>query len=564
MKTPLDRIQVLLRQLYPDEQSETIYHAILGMLKEAAIPPFPSANYFSERNITLITYGDTLSMPEQTSLRTLHNFLNQRLKDLISTVHILPFYPSSSDDGFSVTDYYAVRPDLGVWTDIQDIGREFRMMLDAVINHMSAESDWFRAFLEREPDFQKLFVTANPETDLSKVVRPRISPLLTEFKKTSGGTIHVWTTFSADQVDLEYHTPETLLRVLRVLLFYVKQGAQVLRLDAIAYLWKEVGTTCIHLPQTHEVVQLIRAMLDEVAPHVVLITETNVPHSENITYFGADEFPEAQLVYNFTLPPLLLHALNTGRAKELSDWVNTLRTPRKNTTFFNFTASHDGIGVRPLEGILDSEQIANLVRKVEKSGGKVSYKTNPDGTRSPYELNITYVDAIIDRRAPLELQVKNFLVSQAIMLAMAGVPAIYIHSLIGSHNDFEGVEKLGYPRAINRKKLSATELATELDTKTSFRFRVLQGYAHLIRIRIQCPAFHPEAKQQAFCFNDGHVFVLERSALDDSQHLLCLFNLTSNEHRVTTELQNSVDLLTGESCDSMVMLLPYQVRWLQH
>jgi sucrose phosphorylase len=296
----------------------------------------------------------------------------------------------------------------------------------------------------------------------------------------------------------------------------------------------------------------------------VLITETNVPHRENITYFGTEEFPEAQLVYNFTLPPLLFHALHTGDAKQLADWINTLTTPRENTTFFNFTASHDGIGVRPLEGILNPTQIANLIGKVESSGGMVSYKTNADGTRSPYELNITYVDAIIDPIESIEMQAQKFLVSQGIMLAMAGVPAIYIHSLLGSHNDLVGLEKLGYPRAINREKLSVTKTVAELDQEGGFRSLVFHGYTHLIRTRIQCPAFNPKAQQEAFSINNGSVFALRRSATNSSQHLLCLFNLTHDAHRVSVNTQNSIDLLTSESCDGIVILKPYQIRWLQY
>ncbi len=561
--SPQDRIFPLLQQLYSPQQAVTYHQQILDMLGKVKLTHVGADHYFSERNITLITYGDTLQKAGEAPLKTLHHFLKQRLKDVITTVHILPFYPYSSDDGFSVIDYYAVNPKLGTWEDVQHLSSDFRLMFDAVINHMSAESKWFKGFLEGNPEYAGLFRTESPDTDLSSVTRPRTSPLLTAFKKTDSETAHVWTTFSADQVDLDYSQPETLMRILNVLLFYVEQGASVIRLDAIAYMWKVAGTSSIHLPQTHAVIQLMRAALDMVAPEVVLITETNVPHAENISYFGNNVYPEAQLVYNFTLPPLLFYTLTTGDAYKLSTWINTLATPREHTAFFNFTASHDGIGVRPVEGILNAVELKQLVDKVEASGGLVSYKTNSDGTHSPYELNITYVDAIVDHNEPMAEQVARFLVSQAVMLALAGVPAIYIHSLLGSRNDQEGVKQAGYPRAINRRKVDVKEITKALDDPASFSAQVFSGYTHLIQTRMQCAAFHPSGQQQARTLADGRVLVLERTSPDHAEHLFCLFNICGETETVEVSFANSTDILTQDTCEKEVTLAPYQTRWLK-
>ena len=306
---------------------------------------------FNEQDVILITYSDLLSQPHQPPLQSLRNFHQDYLSDTINTIHLLPFFPYSSDDGFSVIDYKAVDPALGDWQDIaQFTSQGVKLMFDAVINHISAQSDWFQNYLEGDPHFRNYFIEVDPEVDLSLVTRPRALPLLTAVH-TNRGTRHVWTTFSADQIDLNYQNPETLLDVLDVLLFYVKQGADLIRLDAIAYIWKEIGTSCIHLPQTHAIVQLIRAVLDKVAPGVLLITETNVPHEENISYFGNGS-NEAHLVYQFSLPPLTAHALITGSAVYLTQWADSLRTLSEETTFFNFNASHDGIGIRPVSGIL--------------------------------------------------------------------------------------------------------------------------------------------------------------------------------------------------------------------
>lgn len=561
--SPQDRIFTLLQQLYSPQQAAIYHQELLEILGKVKLTHMRADHYFSERNITLITYGDSLRHKGEEPLQTLHRFLKQRLKEVITTVHILPFYPYSSDDGFSVIDYYAVNPALGTWDDIEHLSSDFRLMFDAVINHMSAQSEWFKGFLAGDPEYAGLFRTESPDTDLSSVTRPRTSPLLTAFKKADGSSIHVWTTFSADQVDLDYSNPETLMRILNVLLFYVEQGASVIRLDAIAYMWKEAGTSSIHLPQTHAIIQLMRAALDMVAPEVVLITETNVPHPENISYFGSNGYPEAQLVYNFTLPPLLFYTITVGDAYKLSNWINTLTTPREHTTFFNFTASHDGIGVRPVEGILNAVELKQLVDKVEASGGLVSYKTNTDGSHSPYELNITYVDAIIDHNEPVANQVARFLVSQAIMLSLAGVPAIYIHSLLGSHNDLEGVKQAGYSRAINRKKVDIDEITSELDDPSSFRAQVFMGYTHMIQVRMQSAAFHPSGKQLARTMADGRVLLLERTSPDHSEHILCIFNISGETETVEAPFASSTDLLTQEHCDKLITLMPYQTRWLK-
>lgn len=527
---PSERIRGYLSELYP-ESADSLFTAIGERLRRLHVPP-AQGEYFSEKTVTLITYGDSLRRDGETPLETLHNFLDDYAADLIDTVHILPFYPYSSDDGFSVIDYYAVNPALGSWDEIRALSRDYRLMFDGVINHMSAHSAWFAGFLADDPDYANLFMTEAPDTDLSAVVRPRTSPLLTPFTKANGHTVHVWTTFSADQIDLDFRAPSTFLRILDVLLYYVEQGAQVIRLDAIAFMWKIAGTNSLHLPQTHAVIKLYRAILDVYAPHVILITETNVPHAENISYLSADE---AQLVYNFTLPPLLLHTLITGNALKLAEWINTLPAPTPRTTFFNFTASHDGIGVRPVEGILTPDELAHMIAHVEANGGRVSYRALPDGSKKPYELNITYVDATGAAGIDHETHIRRFLLTQAVMLALAGIPAVYIHSLLGSRNDLDGVERLGYNRAINRAKLDSDQVGAALEADESFRAKVFNAYSDLIETRCQDAAFHPLGSQRAFALNEGRVLGVERTSPDGTRRVLALFNVSGAAQTVTAE-----------------------------
>ena len=402
----------------------------------------------TEQEAILIVYPDQLQQPETPHLRTLKVFCEKYLKGVISSLHLLPFFPYSSDDGFSVIDYREVRPELGSWGDVRALGETFRLMFDAVINHISSESSWFQAFLENDPPYKNYFITVEGEPDLSAVIRPRSTPLLTAFQ-TAAGLKRVWTTFSRDQVDLNYRNPEVLLEVIDVLLFYVEQGAQFIRLDAIGFLWKEIGTTCIHLPQTHRIVQLLRSVLNLVAPEVMLITETNVPHHQNLTYFG-DGFNESQLVYNFALPPLVLHAIFKGKSTVLSDWLAGLELPSDKVWFLNFLASHDGIGLPAVRGILPESEIDWLIVRVVERGGLISYKQDREGKKT-YELNVNFFDALGGPQGsePESYQLDRFLAAHAIMLSLRGVPALYFHSLFGSRGWLEGVQQTADPAILS-------------------------------------------------------------------------------------------------------------------
>lgn len=543
-----------LAHLYGGDVAEKILLRLRQLLDKHrsrvdAQHPRPRPAPLSERDCLLITYGDQVREPGAAPLRTLADFADKHLSGVISGIHLLPFYPYSSDDGFSVKDYFAVDPALGDWSDLERLGENFDLMFDAVFNHMSAQSEWFQRFLQDDPGYRDFFVTVEGSPDLSRVVRPRALPLLTEFQSRSGPKM-VWTTFSADQVDLNARNPEALLALLDVLLFYVSRGAKFIRLDAIAYLWKETGTPCIHLPQTHRIIQLMRGVLDEIAPHVLLITETNVPHADNLSYFG-DGTNEAQLVYNFALPPLVLHSIAAGNAGKLTQWARSLALPSDRVTFFNFLASHDGIGINPVRGILSETEIEALVSRAQIHGGFVSYKHNTDGSKSPYELNISYFDALSNpaEREPIETQVKRFMVAQAIMLSLIGVPGIYFHSLFGSRNDRAGAEASSIPRRINRQKLSQADLERDLADPESLRFRILGEFRERLRQRRSNAAFHPAAGQEVLAL-DERVFAVRRTSSDGHGRMLCLHNLSGSAVSFS---------VAGSDCT----LRAHEVRWVQ-
>ena len=530
--------------------------------------PARDGDLWDETDAVLITYGDMVRAGDGDP----HALAAQRewlldagMDDRLSAVHLLPHFPYSSDDGFSVIDYRAVDPAVGDWGDVAELGEEFDLAFDYVLNHCSAESEWFQAFLKNEEPCSDWFITEDPDDPrLAEVTRPRTHPLLTPFE-TAAGTRHVWTTFSADQVDLNFANPQVLVEMLDVLLGYAAKGARILRMDAIAYLGKRLGTSCIHLPETHAVLKLIRDVLDAVAPGTLILSETNVPHAENVSYFGGGD--EAHLVYNFSLPPLLLDALTTGDGQYLNAWLRDLSEPGTGMTYFNFTASHDGVGVRPLEGLAPPERLDGLVAAVEARGGRVSRRAHPDGSSTPYELNCTYFSALADPDAKdsaeaRELHVRRFLSSQAVMLALKGIPGIYFHSLVGTPNWQAGVEETGRARTINRRKFTRAGLDAHLSDPTAAA--VFEGYKALLDARRGEPAFHPEAGQTVLDLGPS-VLGFVRTAQDGGDRIACLTNLTGES--VAADLsgvagwRGGTDLLGGGDGGERVELPPWRTVW---
>ncbi len=558
-------MRAVLKRIYGQQKGDAAF-ARLSALLDAFSPVLSTGekDLFTEADAILIAYGETLLRKGEPPLQTLHRFSSDHFKNVFSGIHILPFFPYSSDDGFSITDFQRVRSDLGSWTDIQTIGKDFKLMVDLVANHMSAKSQWFQSYLSAEKGFSDFAIEVDPAADLSGVTRPRALPLFTAYKKKSGRQVNLWTTFSADQIDLNYESIDVLENMVRTLLFYVSQGARIIRLDAIAYLWKQIGTPCIHLPQAHDMVRLFRRTLNLVAPQVILVTETNVPHDENISYFG-NGTDEAQMVYNFTLPPLLLYSLVTGSARILSHWAQTLRSPSAGTTFFNFSASHDGIGVRPLEGLLSSSEIGGLADRIRKNGGLISEKHNPDGTDSPYELNITYLDALKDPGVSKDpFHIARFLASQAVVLVLPGVPGVYIHSILGSRNWTEGVRMTGRARTINRENLSVDTVCASLSDPRSRRSQVFHPYLHMIRTRISQPAFHPSAGMEILPLDD-RVFGVRRFCPD--QTLFALTNFSTDTLTVCLPGEDAqtmvTDLLGGQRFKAgSIPIAAYETLWL--
>lgn len=569
------KLSKLIGQIYPDLDAEHLKEQIVDAFWPDDAQPRKRArrsgnNQWSEKDALIITYGHSVQDGTHKPLDLLHDFLLRRLKGVLNSVHILPFFPFTSDDGFAVTDFYAVNPQFGDWPDINRIAGDFNLMSDLVLNHVSSQGTWFNAYLQDQEPYNRFFFEASPDDDLSSVVRPRTTPLLREVQ-TINGTRHVWCTFSHDQVDLDFRNPEVLLEFLRIIRLHVNNGVRIIRLDAVAFLWKEIGTPSIHMTQTHAVVKLMRLLCDFASEKIILLTETNVPKAENMSYFGNRD--EAHMIYNFPLPPLVLHAVQSGSAEQLRKWQSGMPPAPMGCAYLNFTASHDGIGMRPVEGILPPDEQAKMIEAITEIGGLVSMRALPDGGEAPYEINTTFYEAT--RRTFQGEDAHHFarfICSQTIPMSLEGIPAFYIHSLLGTPNDLDQVERRGMNRAINRHNWHYPDLNALLDDPGSVQARVLAALSERLRIRNAQPAFHPNATQFTIPLEDP-VFGVWRQSLDRTQSVFALHNVSAQTAKVPHLSMNLIedeiwiDLLSGDPVDmskDALTLAPYQCRWISN
>ena len=564
------RINQHMELVYGEEQAPELTERMLretGLGDKTPVPPAPH-HQWDEKDVVAITYGNSIVDKQEPPLQTLHRFFSREMQGVVNGIHVLPFCPYSSDDGFSIIDNYEVNPELGSWQDLKHIADDYRLMADLVMNHCSSESEWFKNFLAGEGVGSDYFVEVSKDEDTSKVVRPRDTPILREVE-TANGTKHVWCTFSEDQVDLDFRNPEVLFEFIRIIRKYLKNGVRIFRLDAIAFLWKESGTSCVHLPQTHEIVKLIRLVLENMEPNAIIITETNVPNRENLSYFGNDN--EAHLIYNFSLPPLLVHALITGNCKHLKTWMMSMPPARIGRAYLNFIASHDGIGVRPAEGLMSNKELNSFLSTMKSFGGTISHHKQTNGKEKPYEINISLWDAFKGTaKGPDEHQFQRFICAHTILLGLEGLPAFYIHSLLGTENDVELSKQTGHGRSINRHQWNLEELTEALNTDELHHRSVLDELKRRIRIRTKQPAFHPNATQYTLHFGDK-VFGFWRESLDRHQNIFALHNVTAKKQKVALVELNLIgtetcrDLLTDTVYDDpegTITLPPYGCVWI--
>ena len=569
-------IKEKLKSIYGEKKSRETLGKIVKLIEKYSVQNYASRQlrskqkaFCNESDIVLITYADILFYPKKKPLETLYQFVTNYLDKQFNIIHLLPCYPYSSDDGFSVIDYKKINPDLGTWKNIEKFASKYDLMIDFILNHISSQSHWFQEYLKGNPRYKNYFISCPKDTDISSVTRARAHPLLTKFKRKEEDT-YLWTTFSPDQIDLNYGHAELLVKMIDVLLFYCHKKVRIIRLDAIGHIWKKAGTSCLNLNEVHLIVQLMRAVLDEVFPEVLLLTETNVPQQENISYLG-NGYHEAQMIYQFALPILVLHTFYHEDVSCLLEWMERMGNCGQQTTFLNVLGTHDGIGVVPATEILTHDAVNQIIEKVKEKGGYIYYKTREDGSQEPYELNITYYSAIADAQKSMALNCQKFLASQVIMLSLAGIPGIYIHSLLGTENDSEEVRKSGQKRKINRKRFGYHQLTEKLSDPNSREYKIFQGYLKIIQKRRHIKSFHPLGKQKAF-FIKKSIFSMIRSSPDNREKITVLLNVSAKPQVIPVSGNQSnpvngkyYDIISEEviSMDNFLRLDPYQFMWLR-
>ena len=561
-----------LTKIYPDTNQADICDEIIKLMDfDNVLHKVKNhSNLWSENDIVAITYGDSIKKENELPLDTLHHFIHNHLENITSTIHILPFYPFSSDDGFSVINYSEVNQSLGEWKHINKIAKDFSLMADLVINHCSSRSLWFDNYKQGKHPGADYFIDIPPDTDITQVVRPRTSPLLRE-TETLNGTKHVWCTFSHDQVDLNFENPKVLLEFVKIIKLYLDNGVSLFRLDAVAFLWKKTGTPCINLIETHEIIRLLRLLIEHNNPKAIIITETNIPNKENLSYFGNAN--EAHLIYNFSLPPLILYTMLSGKSDLLKQWMMSMPPAQNGTSYFNFIATHDGIGLRPVEGILTDETVDEIAILMKKFGGDVSWRAMPDGSQRPYELNISLIDAMKGTFTGEDNhQINRFVTAHAIMLALEGIPALYIHSLFATPNDHLKMQRSSNKRAINRHNWDYDDLTDLLEMESTIQHKVFTKLKSIIRIRKTQKAFHPNATQFTLHFEQS-LFAFWRQSQDRSQSIFCIYNVTDSTQSFALsdvnliELDNWRDLITGHEYNDPrenIILEPYEFVWISN
>jgi len=315
--------------------------------------------------------------------------------------------------------------------------------------------------------------------------------------------------------------------------------------------------------------------MDTVAPGVALVTETNVPHEDNISYFG-NGYDEAHMVYNFALPPLVLYTFYREDVTELSKWAENVKEPSKAATFFNMLDTHDGIGLMGVKGILPKEDINLIVQSAKEHGALISYKMTADRTEEPYEMNTTWWSAINgdDCEEDIAFQVKRYIASRSIAMVLQGVPAAYIHGIVGTPNDHNLAKKTGVNRDVNRGAIDSRVFAEALKDPRSKNSLLRKNNSRLMLIRTSQRPFHPHGSQRVLMTSPA-VFTVLRTSPEEDQHLLTMTNVTNREctieiplSELTLEETRWYDLVCekewrAENSTLSITLQPYDVMWLK-
>ncbi len=577
-KKKFDRLRLckLLETIYKDHTTEElnlICNQLLQILdnfsEKSRYEEISEDEKWDESFAVLITYADGVYKKGETTLVTLRELLSKYFGSLSKVVHILPFLKSTSDGGFAVSSHKSLEEKFGSWEDLKSISNKHYLMADLVLNHVSSSHPWVQQFIKcQEPGLSNVF-SPSQDLDWKNVIRPRSSSLFSQIN-TEDGQKQVWTTFGPDQIDLNWLNPKMTIEFLNLIITYLSNGIKWLRLDAVGFIWKEPGTTCLHLPKAHSIVKILRILLNDLLKDGVLITETNVPQKENLSYLIPED--EADMAYNFPLPPLLLEAIISSRADILNSWICDWPELPKTTTLFNFTASHDGVGLRALEGLMNEQRIKDLLINCEKRGGLVSHRRLSNGEDKPYELNISWWSAMEDPgRDSNRFQYERFLLTQLLVMSLKGVPAFYLPALLASENDIKSFSMTGQRRDLNREKFKSEKLAAVFNNPESYANKNLKYLRHAMDVRAKLSQFHPQSHMECLSKNRADIVALKRGI--GSKAVFTIHNMTENKinyrfidyefNKLIKNDLNMQDYLTSNKYNSNnIELDPFQVIWL--
>ena len=557
-------LKKIYRQILTKQNIDLLKNEIVQLIEDFNKKNQVNKINISEKTSLVISYGDNIYSNQSRSMKIFQKFFQKNLEKLFDTIHFLPFYPSSSDSGFAVKDHYQIDKKIGNWSDLKKISKSKKIMADVVINHASARGLWFKNFLKRKKPGKDYFLTVNSKFNTSKVVRPRDHKLLKKIKIFEKND-YLWRTFSPDQIDLNFKNPSVLLRFIKIIIHLINNGVTIFRLDAIAYLWKQNGTKCINLSQTHEIIKLLRVVTSLLNVQTLIITETNLPEKENLSYFGKNN--EANWVYNFSLPPLLIHAFLFENSSYLNQWSRKLPSTKHGNCYLNFIASHDGIGIRPTEGILNEKTLSSFLKRLKKNGSKFSYRKVQNKSKKVYEANITVFDAL--RKSDFDPKglffLERYISAHAIMVSFEGVPAVYFNSLFGKSNDEAKYIITGNNRDVNRYKWNFNNITTKLRDKKSKQSIFYRNIGALLETKRKQKAFHPNASR--ININLGpKIFCFKRISKDKKQSIICMTNLSSKIQTPNfKKIGNYRDLLNSNLKfreGTSLILKPFQTVWL--
>lgn len=568
-----------LNFLYGEKEAKKIYpeleKIVIKYLKKIKKGKKKYQNeYFSEKDVILIVYGDNIKNKKEPTLKTLSGFLG-KIKKYINIVHIIGLFLYSSDRGFSIIDFKKINPRFGKFSHLKKIEKNFKLLIDFVCNHISSKSDWYKKFAKGDKEYQNFFICFDklPEKEkIECVFRPRTTPLLVK-RNLAIGRKWLWRTFCHDQIDLNYQNPKVLLKMIDVFLFYVERGAKLIRLDAIGYIWKKLGTTCFLTKESHVFIQLLRNILDIVSPDTLLIAEVNIGIKENLTYLGKKE-KEAQLIYNFTLAPLVLYSFYKENTKKLINSLNLFDFTSKSKNIINILDCHDGISVVGAKDVLSQKEIKFLEKEILKRNGKINYKKEKN-KKTPYEFNITWWSAIEEKKESEILNIKKYIASRGIQFSLKGIPAIYFLGLFGIENCISCYEKTKKTRDINRKRFTENKIKKFLLEQKMKENKVFYEILRLLKYRNKEKAFHP-AGEQIPLFLNKKLFSIIRISPNKKEKILVIINISRDNIKIKIKpeeiytsrkhLLNIIDktILLCQKDGFNILVHPYQILWLKY